>query len=101
LLIDWPASAALPLAAPGLSLHGQSKALDFQVRAGDRLIAGPDTATVARVWEGQGWASKLAAAINASSKRFKGPLATPNEPWHFEYTSESADIAASAASRQP
>lgn len=97
LLSDWRPTAAIPLASPGLSLHGQSKALDFQVRAGDKLIAGPDTATVARVWEGQGWASKLAVAIHAGSKRFKGPLTTPNEPWHFEYTSESSDTAARSA----
>lgn len=94
LLSDWQPTAAIPLAAPGVSLHGQSKAVDFQVRAGDRLIAGPDTATVARVWEGQGWAGKLAAAIDAASNRFKGPLKMPNEPWHFEYSAESQDVAA-------
>lgn len=101
LLNDWRASAAIPLAVPGLSLHGQSRALDFQVRAGDRVIAGPDTASVARVWERQGWASRLAAAINASSKHFNGPLTTPNEPWHFQYTSESTDAAAPAIQPHP
>lgn len=84
-LADWTPTTPIPLAAPGLSLHGQSKALDFQVRAGARLIAGPDTSTVAGVWERQGWARKLAAAVNGSADRFKGPLKAPHEPWHFEY----------------
>lgn len=90
-LADWRPSSAIPLAAPGLSLHGQSRALDFQVYAGNRLVAGPDTSTVASVWKAQGWARKLAAAINESSDRFVGPLAVPNEPWHFEYIPAPVD----------
>ena len=73
------------LAAPGLSRHGRMQAVDFQVKQGDRTVAGPSYAQVAPVWEGQGWAQRLARAVHATSDRFTGPLATPNEPWHYEY----------------
>lgn len=104
-LVEWRPPTPIPLATPGMSLHGQSKALDFQVRAADkpdgRVIAGPDTSSVHSVWEGQGWARKLANAVDDGSDRFKGPLRTPNEPWHFEYTSESAEAAPAEARRTP
>jgi hypothetical protein len=35
------------------------------------------------VWEGQGWARRLAAVMRDT--RFVGPLQSPNEPWHYEY----------------
>jgi hypothetical protein len=73
------------LAAPGLSRHGRMQAVDFQVKRGDRTIAGPSYGDVAPIWEGQGWAYRLARAVHAASDRFNGPLATPNEPWHYEY----------------
>ena len=73
------------LAAPGLSRHGRMQAVDFQVKRGERTIAGPSYADVVPVWEGQGWAQRLARAVRAASDRFDGPLATPNEPWHYEY----------------
>ena len=73
------------LAAPGLSRHGRMQAVDFQVKQGDRTVAGPSYAQVAPVWEGQGWSQRLARAVHATSDRFTGPLATPNEPWHYEY----------------
>ena len=73
------------LAAPGLSRHGRMQAVDFQVKRGDRTVAGPSYAHVAPVWERQGWAQRLARAVHATSDRFNGPLATPNEPWHYEY----------------
>jgi hypothetical protein len=90
---DWFASllrSARPspvptLAAPGLSRHGRMQAVDFQVRQGDRTIAGPNSAQVASVWEKQGWGRRLARAVHATSDRFAGPLATPDEPWHYEY----------------
>lgn len=84
-LSNWQPSIAAPLAAPGLSLHGQLRAIDFQVHAGGRVIAGPDTSSIASVWKGQGWAQKLAEAVAAASDKFVGPLRMPNEPWHFEY----------------
>jgi hypothetical protein len=82
-LRSWQPPRAIPLAAPGLSLHGQSRAIDFQVMRGNALVAGPQIADVTRVWERQGWARKLKQATNDT--RFSGPLQSPNEPWHYEY----------------
>jgi hypothetical protein len=78
-----PIPTAAPLAAPGLSLHGRSGAIDFQIVQGGRIIAPTEVAQVRSVWEEQGWASRLAAAMRDT--RFVGPLQSPNEPWHYEY----------------
>ena len=84
-LREWrPVPSAAPLAAPGLSLHGRSRAIDFQIVQDGRIIAPTEVAKVRSVWEGQGWASRLAAAMRGT--RFVGPLQSPNEPWHYEYT---------------
>jgi hypothetical protein len=77
------------VAAPGLSPHGQMRAVDFQVHQGDRIIAGPKTATIATEWDATGWSSKLDAAVRAASSRFIGPLASPREPWHYTYAPQS------------
>ena len=77
------------VAAPGLSPHGQMRAVDFQVHQGDRIIAGPRTATIATDWDATGWSSRLDAAVRAASRRFIGPLATPREPWHYTFSPES------------
>ena len=77
------------VAAPGLSPHGQMRAVDFQIHEGDRIIAGPRTATIDAEWDAAGWSSKLDAAVRAASSRFIGPLATPREPWHYTYAPES------------
>ena len=83
-LRTWrPVPAAAPLAAPGLSLHGRSRAIDFQIAQNGRIIAPTEVAKVRSVWEGQGWAKRLAAAMRDT--RFVGPLQSPNEPWHYEY----------------
>jgi hypothetical protein len=82
-LRNWRPPRAAPLAAPGLSLHGRSRAVDFQITKDGRIIAPTETAKVATVWERDGWAAKLAAAVRGSS--FVGPLQAPNEPWHYEY----------------
>jgi hypothetical protein len=79
-----PTPAAAPLAVPGLSLHGRSRAIDFQIVQNGRIIAATEVAKVRSVWEQQGWARKLAAAMRDT--RFVGPLQAPNEPWHYEYT---------------
>jgi hypothetical protein len=79
-----PIPSAAPLAAPGLSLHGRSRAIDFQIVQDGRIIAPTEVAKVRSVWEGQGWASRLAAVMRDT--RFVGPLQSPNEPWHYEYT---------------
>ena len=73
------------VATPGLSLHGQLRAFDFQVMRGGQLIAGPDSSSIGPVWDGQGWTKKLSTAVFAASNRFKGPLANPREPWHYDY----------------
>ena len=78
------------LAAPGLSPHGQMRAIDFQVVQGERVVAGPVAATIATDWEAAGWAARLDAAVRAASRRFVGPLASPNEPWHYTFTPETA-----------
>jgi hypothetical protein len=74
------------VAAPGLSPHGQMRAIDFQVHRGDEIVAGPDTRTVDTTWLQEGWAGRLDAAVRTASRRFIGPLASPREPWHYTYT---------------
>jgi hypothetical protein len=44
------------------------------------------------VWEGQGWARRLAAAMRDT--RFVGPLQSPNEPWHYEYLPRTGAVGA-------
>jgi hypothetical protein len=77
------------VAAPGLSPHGQMRAVDFQVHRGDRIVAGPKTATIATEWDAAGWSEKLDSAVRAASRRFVGPLASPHEPWHYTYSPEA------------
>ena len=77
------------IAAPGLSLHGQMRAIDFQVHQGGRVIAGPSTATIATDWVAAGWAARLDAAVREASNRFVGPQATPPAPWHYNYVPEA------------
>ena len=84
-LKSWRPSPAAPLAAPGLSMHGQSRAIDFQIMQGGKIVAATEVGAVAREWDAAGWTRKLKEAIAAASPRFKGPLASPNEPWHYEY----------------
>lgn len=84
-LMDFVPSPTPNLAAPGLSPHGQMRAIDFHVKQGERTVAGPVSATIARDWEAAGWAKKLAAAVSAGSDHITGPMAVPFEPWHFTY----------------
>ncbi len=74
------------VAAPGLSPHGQMRAIDFQVHRGDEIVAGPDSRTIDTTWLQQGWGERLDAAVRATSRQFIGPLASPREPWHYTYT---------------
>lgn len=78
------------IAAPGLSLHGQMRAIDFQVHQGGRVVAGPSTATIATDWVVAGWAAKLDAAVRAASHGFVGPQASPPAPWHYTYVPDAA-----------
>ena len=77
------------IAAPGLSLHGQMRAVDFQVHQAGRVVAGPSTATIATDWAAAGWAAKLDAAVREASDRFVGPQASPPAPWHYTYVPEA------------
>lgn len=76
------------IAAPGLSLHGQMRAVDFRVRKDGETVAGPDTTTIESAWVRDGWRDKLKAAVVASGARFVGPLEDPDEPWHYDYLAE-------------
>jgi hypothetical protein len=78
------------IAAPGLSLHGQMRAVDFQVHQGGRIVAGPSTSAIPADWEAAGWATRLDAAVHAGSNRFVGPSASPPAPWHYTYVPDAA-----------
>ncbi len=82
-LADWRPPVAAPLATPGLSRHGQLRAIDFQIMKGAAIVAPTETATVKRNWDAPGWTEKLQAAVEGSN--FRGPLRSPYEPWHYEY----------------
>jgi len=69
-------------AAPGLSAHGQMRAVDFVVMTGATTVATTDTSTSQKVWRDKGWAAKLAE--EATSAGLRGPLLIPDEPWHWE-----------------
>lgn len=77
------------VAAPGLSPHGQMRAIDFQVHQGDRIVAGPKTSSIATEWDAAGWTVRLGDAVRSGSGRFLGPLASPREPWHYTYSPEA------------
>ena len=66
-----------------MSLHGQARAIDFQVMKGGKVVAGAEMAAVDALWSKKGWARKLRQAVQET--HFKGPLQSPNEPWHYEY----------------
>jgi len=85
LLVSFKPIPTPSLAAPGLSLHGRMQAVDFQVMAGNRLVAGTDPVTVVETWETSGWKTKLQAAVEQANAGFVGPLSNPNEPWHFDF----------------
>ncbi len=89
-LAAWLKSIALTnranLAAPGLSRHGQARAIDFQVMQGTELIAGTDSHEIEAVWKNGGWEAKLSASVEAAGPSFHGPLKSPVEPWHYDYS---------------
>lgn len=74
-----------PLAAPGLSRHGQMQAIDFQVMKGPQLVAGTDSRTTRSTWDEAGWTKRLQAAVESADAGFTGPLREPYEPWHYEF----------------
>jgi hypothetical protein len=89
LLSSWRPMPVSPLAAPGLSLHGRMRAVDFQIMRGGRIVAATEVGAVAREWQATGWSNKLKQAVVTSGSRFEGPLTSPNEPWHYEYKDTS------------
>jgi hypothetical protein len=88
-LSDHTPMPAPTIAAPGLSLHGQMRAIDFHVYRNGRGVAGPSTSAIATDWEAAGWAARLNAAIQAAGNRFVGPLASSSAPWHYIYVPEA------------
>lgn len=88
-LASYVPEPAPTIAAPGLSPHGQMRAVDFQVHRGDTIVAGTRTATIATDWDAAGWTEKLAEAVREAGSHFIGPLQSPREPWHYSYAPES------------
>ncbi|HEU5137515.1 MAG TPA: hypothetical protein VFU13_20395, partial [Steroidobacteraceae bacterium] len=85
LLVSFKPVPTPSLAAPGLSLHGRMQAIDFQVMAGNRIVAGTDPSTVIETWETSGWKAKLQSAVDEANAGFVGPLKNPDEPWHYDF----------------
>lgn len=73
------------LATPGLSPHGQLRALDFVVKRGNQIVAGTLSANIKSEWDAAGWGRKLNEAVRQASNKFTGPLSAPREPWHYAY----------------
>jgi hypothetical protein len=84
--ITWEPRSAAPLAAPGLSAHGQGRAFDFQILRNGRPVAGFSVSSARQQWDAAGWTRRLHAAVVASGRPFTGPLQSPYEPWHYLYT---------------
>jgi hypothetical protein len=94
-LRDFKPSKRANLAAPGLTLHGRASAIDFQVMKDGRIYAGANSQQLKSVWRAEGWDQKLKASIEAAGPSFSGPLADPDEPWHYDYAPPPAATIAS------
>jgi hypothetical protein len=84
-VLSYVPSPAPSLAAPGLSPHGQMRAVDFQVHRDGQVVAGPSVASIDTDWDAAGWAERLDAAVRSAGPRFLGPLSHPREPWHYTF----------------
>jgi hypothetical protein len=73
------------VAVPGLSLHGQIRAIDFAILHRGRMVAGTSSATIDSVWDRGGWTERLRQAVALAATDLVGPLQAPREPWHYEY----------------
>jgi hypothetical protein len=93
LLQGWFPPKPVGLAAPGLSLHGQLRAIDFAIHKQGRIVAPTTLASVQPIWHGQGWSRKLQHATAGTG--FIGPLQTPDEPWHYEYRPQNLSASSS------
>lgn len=87
-LIAFRPAKPANLAAPGLSLHGRGRAIDFQVMQDDAVVAGTNSREIESEWRSGGWEAKLKASMDAAGPSFSGPLTSPDEPWHYNYTPE-------------
>lgn len=87
------------LAAPGLSAHGQMRAIDFQIAKAGAVIAPADSSKVDLVWRSMGWDAKLKASITAVGLPFVGPLTSPDEPWHYSYTPDDKEAGNAAIAK--
>lgn len=85
LLLTHQPAPVPTLAAPGLSPHGRMRAVDFQVESAGRIAAGTDSAAIPSEWIEAGWKARLQAAVAAADAGFHGPLAAPDEPWHYDF----------------
>jgi len=85
-------------ATPGLSDHGQAKAIDFSVwKKGatrkekgvtitekDTQVAGQDSKTMQTVWKDPGFSDALKNATLGT--KLTGPLLAPPEDWHYTFS---------------
>ncbi|MEZ5593494.1 MAG: hypothetical protein R3F53_23415 [Gammaproteobacteria bacterium] len=90
LTADWKkGTLASPTnATPGLSSHGQMRAVDFHVKNGSGVKVGHSGNP--QNWRDKGLSSALKDAVTEANKAlgrtaFKGPLLRPDEPWHYTY----------------
>jgi hypothetical protein len=84
-LNDFEGSNRAAIAAPGLSFHGQARAVDFQVMQNGTIIAGTNSKQIEHDWRAAKWDLRLKESILAAGPSFRGPLTSPDEPWHYEY----------------
>jgi hypothetical protein len=98
-LRDYMPTKRTNLAAPGLTRHGRASAIDFQVMKNGAIYAGASAMQVKSIWKAEGWDQKLKASIKAASKSFDGPLADPEEPWHYDYSPPTGTIAITLGTR--
>jgi hypothetical protein len=92
-LRTWVPRSPAPLAVPGLSRHGQARAFDFHIMQGEKVIATTNVHSVKTAWDRTGWTEKLKTTVESTSDRFRGPLAAPYEPWHYEYLGGTTPVA--------
>ena len=79
-----------PIAAPGTSDHGRAQAIDFVIYKDGKVIAGPSTAQIKSIWNGQGFTEKLNQAVRGSANLFKREhLKVPFEPWHYSMRTDT------------
>jgi hypothetical protein len=74
-------------AVPGLSSHGQMRAIDFHVKHEGKKVA---TSGGADNWRTSGFDDVLRKSVKQVNQKygrtvFDGPLKSPDEPWHYTY----------------